>query len=403
MSEPFQNRRKTVSALKAIWGVLAALLVAALLSSGSLVSLAERQEFGTTRDIALPIARGFDRFSSFLSLDRPANALDSALNEDETTFDVESLIAIGQTQTTAPSEAVDQPSATPEQPDAPVETLSTTQPETSEPLATDPPSTGPTTTEPPTTQTPTPTDTTPTTQPPTPTTQPPTPTDTTPTTPTSSGSPFSENRRQASQDNPLKLWVGGDSLTLALTRGFGRVVSTTLVDYTRDPQISSGLTRPDFLDWPQRLARLLTEDRPEVLVVMFGGNDYQNVFFNGQLLERTEQPWLDFYRTRVGEAMDLLNQPDVEVIWVGVPIMRNGFFSSGMADLNEIYQSEASSRSSIRYFDSWELFADSNGNYTDRIDGQLVRESDGIHLTTAGGELLAEAIWEMVSPRWGLN
>lgn len=156
MSEPFQNRRKTVSALKAIWGVLAALLVAALLSSGSLVSLAERQEFGTTRDIALPIARGFDRFSSFLSLDRPANALDSALNEDETTFDVESLIAIGQTQTTAPSEAVDQPSASPEQPDAPVETLSTTQPETSEPLATDPPSTGPTTTEPPTTQTPTP-------------------------------------------------------------------------------------------------------------------------------------------------------------------------------------------------------------------------------------------------------
>jgi len=101
--------------------------------------------------------------------------------------------------------------------------------------------------------------------------------------------------------------------------------------------------------------------------------------------------------------MDLLNQPDVEVIWVGVPIMRDEFFATGMAHLNEIYQSEAASRASIRYFDTWEMFADSNGNYTDRIDGQLVRESDGIHLTTTGGVLAAEEIWATIAPRWGLE
>ena len=197
--------------------------------------------------------------------------------------------------------------------------------------------------------------------------------------------------------------MGGDSLSLSLTVGFGRVTSPTLVDFTRDTQLSSGLTRKDFLDWPQRLARLLIEDRPDVLVVMFGGNDYQDVIFNGQLLERPSQPWLDFYRSRVKEAMDLLNQPGLQAIWVGQPVMRNDFYSEGMAHLNEIYRSEAAARQSITYFDTWSLFADPQGNYTDTIDGTLVREIDGIHLNTEGGIRLARAIWQQVAPSWGLS
>ena len=209
--------------------------------------------------------------------------------------------------------------------------------------------------------------------------------------------------RPITENDPLKLWVGGDSLSLSLTVGFGRVTSPTLVDFTRDTQLSSGLTRKDFLDWPQRLARLLTEDRPDVLVIMFGGNDYQDVIFNGQLLERPSQPWLDFYRTRVAEAMDLLNQPDLQVIWVGQPIMRSDFFSTGMRHLNDIYESEAATRASITYFDTWSLFTNAEGNYTDTIDGTLMRESDGIHLNTTGGIHLARAIWSQVAPSWGLE
>ncbi len=391
-----QNPRRTVSASQAIWGVLAGLLIAALFSSGSLVDLAERQEFGTTRDVALSAARGFDRFSSFFSLDRPASALSAVFDENETTYDVESLIAIGREQPNVaePNRAPDNP------PDATTPSTEPTIPPSEPTTNTLPPTT---TTAEGTTDATAPTSTTQATT--TTTIVPPNPTTTTTTTPPAApdGAPFSANRRQVSQNNPLKLWVGGDSQTLALTRGFGRITSPTLVDYTRDPHISSGLTRPDYLDWPQRLAKLLTENRPEVLVIMFGGNDYQDVYYNGQLLKRPSQAWLDFYRTRVAEAMDLLNQPDVEVIWVGVPIMRDEFFATGMAHLNEIYQSEAASRASIRYFDTWEMFADSNGNYTDRIDGQLVRESDGIHLTTTGGVLAAEEIWATIAPRWGLE
>ena len=390
--------------------MLIGLAVAALLSSESLVGLAERQLVGTNRDVALSAARNLHRASSFLSLDRPASALRSALGKDETTYDVAALIASGQseteTDTADPDTPIDPDTANPDtssNPDTPANPdIANT------PGAPANPDTASTPADP---STPPPSNPA---QPPT--TQPATPLAQGPPSQTPSGTPaptqnptasFAPPRdlatRPVTESDPLKLWVGGDSLSLSLTVGFGRVTSPTLVDFTRDTQLSSGLTRKDFLDWPQRLARLLIEDRPDVLVVMFGGNDYQDVIFDGQLLERPSQPWLDFYRSRVKEAMDLLNQPGLQVIWVGQPVMRNDFYSEGMAHLNEIYRSEAAARQSISYFDTWSLFADPQGNYTDTIDGTLVREIDGIHLNTEGGIRLARAIWQQVAPNWGLS
>ena len=378
--------------------MLIGLAVAALLSSESLVGLAERQPVGTGRDVALSAARNLHRTSSFLSLDRPASALRSALGKDETTYDVAALIASGQGETETDQDATG------------IAPNAATQPNTENPNVADPdtaanPDAASTPATPPPSNPAQPQ----TTQPATPLAQSPTsqnpPGNPAPTqNPTASFAPPRDlASRPVTESDPLKLWVGGDSLSLSLTVGFGRVTSPTLVDFTRDTQLSSGLTRKDFLDWPQRLARLLIEDRPDVLVVMFGGNDYQDVIFDGQLLERPSQPWLDFYRSRVKEAMDLLNQPGLQVIWVGQPVMRNDFYSEGMEHLNEIYRSEASTRQSISYFDTWSLFADPQGNYTDTIDGTLVREIDGIHLNTEGGIRLARAIWQQVAPSWDLN
>ena len=376
--------------------MLIGLAVAALLSSESLVGLAERQPVGTGRDVALSAARNLHRTSSFLSLDRPASALRSALGKDETTYDVAALIASGQGEAEtdqdatgiAPNAANPDIANTPGAPANPNTASSQDTLDTPADPSTPPPDNP---AQPPTTQ-------------PTPTSQTPSSTPAPTQNPTASFAPPRDLAiRPITESDPLKLWVGGDSLSLSLTVGFGRVTSPTLVDFTRDTQLSSGLTRKDFLDWPQRLARLLIEDRPDVLVIMFGGNDYQDVIFNGQILERPSQPWLDFYRSRVKEAMDLLNQPGLQAIWVGQPVMRNDFYSEGMAHLNEIYRSEAATRQSISYFDTWSLFADPQGNYTDTIEGTLVREIDGIHLTTEGGIRLAEAIWQQVAPSWGLS
>lgn len=59
----------------AVLAVLGCLLLAALLTSDKLVSIAERQEFGGARDRNLALAEGVDRVANFLSLNRPYDAI----------------------------------------------------------------------------------------------------------------------------------------------------------------------------------------------------------------------------------------------------------------------------------------------------------------------------------------
>ena len=226
---PPPHRRHTTAA-KAVIAMLIGLAVAALLSSESLVGLAERQLVGTNRDVALSAARNLHRASSFLSLDRPASALRSALGKDETTYDVAALIASGQseteTDTADPDTPIDPDTANPDtssNPDTPANPdIANT------PGAPANPDTASTPADP---STPPPSNPA---QPPT--TQPATPLAQGPPSQTPSGTPaptqnptasFAPPRdlatRPVTESDPLKLWVGGDSLSLSLTVGFGRV------------------------------------------------------------------------------------------------------------------------------------------------------------------------------------
>ncbi len=56
------------------------------------------------------------------------------------------------------------------------------------------------------------------------------------------------------------------------------------------------------------------------------------------------------------------------------------------------------------YVDAYQLFGDENGEYTDRleIDGETVRVrvGDGVHLTPAGAEYLAEPVFALLDGRF---
>ena len=226
------NTRRNFNSRQVIVAVLLGLVVAALLASGSLVGLAERQQIGTTRDLALPVARGVDRFSSFLSLDRPASVLSDIFDEPETSYDIDALIAVGRNQTTSTTIEPPGPASSTSVP--PEDTTSSVPELDPDPSTDTTPSSTPTTQAPPSS------------------TIPPAPPNAAPpanSTPPPVAAPFAPTRRQVSQEQPLKLWVGGDSQTLALTRGFGRVIPSALTSYTSDAHLSSGLT-------PARLSRL---------------------------------------------------------------------------------------------------------------------------------------------------
>lgn len=191
----------------------------------------------------------------------------------------------------------------------------------------------------------------------------------------------------------------------------GFVGETDLITSELDYRISTGLTRPDYFNWPAHLAAELERLDPEAVVIMFGANDAQGLETDdGQVFGVLTEGWIEEYQRRVAGTMDLLRDPDGEriVYWVGQPIMRSAGFSERMAGLNAIYREEADTRPWVRYVDSYSLFADDAGQYEaflPGVDGQVqdLRQGDGIHLSRAGGDLLARRVLDLVEADAGLS
>ena len=209
--------------------------------------------------------------------------------------------------------------------------------------------------------------------------------------------------RTPEEDQPLRMYVGGDSISRDLGEGLARLTPADVVAIDLDPRPATGLSRPDFFDWSQHLAGVLTESEADVIVVLLGANDFQNVEHEGEILNRYTDEWLDLYEERVGRIMTLLSQPDVQTVWVGQPPVRESRLSDGLSRLNEVYAAQAEQHPQVTFVDTWALFSDDEGRYADELDGERLRREDGVHLTVAGGNRLARAVWEVVAPAWDLE
>ncbi len=198
----------------------------------------------------------------------------------------------------------------------------------------------------------------------------------------------------------LRFWVGGDSITETFGTSMQRVAASTgVIDPTLDYHVSTGLARPDYFNWPEYLVKSVLPNDPQVMVIMFGANDGQNMTVDGKALQRGSPEWLEEYRRRVGATMDLLKDPENDrlVVWVGAPVMRPGSGVHEMDQLDYIYWSEARSRPWIQYFDSWPFFSDADLQYVSEApnaDGVArgLRQKDGVHLSTVGGNRLSWAV-----------
>ena len=216
--------------------------------------------------------------------------------------------------------------------------------------------------------------------------------------------------RMPTESDRLRLWAGGDSLAETLTVSLGRFAEQAdLFETTTSYRVSSGMTRPDFFDWPAFLYKEAEERDLEVIVFMIGANDSQRIQnAEGDIFDRLTDEWRDEYRGRVAATMDLLAAPGRIVIWVGQPVMRESGYSERMADLNAIYESEAMARGAVFFVDTFAMFANAEGEYDrylpdDDGDLVLVRQSDGIHFTLAGGDVLALAILALISAEAGFD
>lgn len=202
--------------------------------------------------------------------------------------------------------------------------------------------------------------------------------------------------RPPTASEPLRLWVGGDSLAGVFGQSLVRMSSDTgVISATLEYKISTGLSRPDYFNWPAELQKVTEDENPEVMVLVFGSNDSQGLLNpQGEVYQPLSDGWRTEYARRVGGVMDLVSRPGRLIVWVGLPPMRDGDFSNRLADINAIYAAEARKRDAVIFVNAITVIGDQAGKYTAYLnDGsghvELVREPDGVHLTRSGGDRLA--------------
>ncbi len=213
-----------------------------------------------------------------------------------------------------------------------------------------------------------------------------------------------------------KTLVLGDSM---IAGGFGVFLERSLerdyaVPVQRAGKSSSGLARPDFYDWPTVATAIVGKSKPEASVVMFGGNDVQGLYMGkGEWITWAEDGWDEEYARRVDALADILAPGGERLFWVGMPVMRPTKFHERVKRVNVIYRARMAARPGARFVDAWDLLADDEGGYADKIaigtqpDGTpgkkvRVRAGDGIHLSPRGAEVLRDHVLGVLETELGI-
>lgn len=203
-----------------------------------------------------------------------------------------------------------------------------------------------------------------------------------------------------------KILILGDSM---IAGGFGVFLERALKkDYAmpvkRAGKSSTGLARPDFHDWPEAATAIVAKWKPDATVVMFGGNDVQGLYMGkGSWITWDEPGWDEEYGRRVDAMCEILAPAGERIFWVGMPVMRPTKFHERVKRVNVIYRARMAARPGAKFVDIWDLLADGDGAYADKIaigtnpDGtpakkQRVRAGDGIHLSPRGAEVIRDHV-----------
>jgi hypothetical protein len=210
--------------------------------------------------------------------------------------------------------------------------------------------------------------------------------------------PTPHDGARPTRKRPLRVYFGGDSLAGGPAWAFSeRALATRVIRPITEFQVSTGLVRTDFFNWPRHIKGVMAGRRPEVVIVMVGANDRQDIVLRGVHHGPGDAVWTREYRRRVGEVMRTATAGGARLIWVGMPAMRDPGFSEDMSRLDEIYASEARRHRGVAYVDAAAALGGAGGAYSDTAtdaSGRTVsaRAGDGVHLTADGSRLLAAAI-----------
>ncbi|MDQ1428481.1 MAG: uncharacterized protein QOK39_1957, partial [Acidimicrobiaceae bacterium] len=313
-----------MSAGQAIIVVLLGMILAAFLNADSLVASIEGQSFGTSRSVGLSLAKPTKTISHWTGLDLPRKLIDDLSHQSP-----------GHVASPQPQPPLS-PSALPRTP--PTTTASGT---------------------------------------PIPTT-------------TSTIAP----RRVPSAQQPLKVWLAGDSLMGTVAESFiDKTGGNSLFNDSQDFRIGTGLARPDVYDWPAAISHEMASANPDVVVLFFGANDDQDMVAGGHRFSLQSPEWQQEYARRVNQILDATANGVRQVIWIGLPAVRRPRLNQTKDYINDILKAATPKHPNVSFVDPGPVLDGAGNSFTTYLTNSsgkaiTVRESDGIHITKAGADLV---------------
>lgn len=211
-------------------------------------------------------------------------------------------------------------------------------------------------------------------------------------------------------EEPYSVLMIGDSL---VATGIGALLEKKLdahphVNCYRKGKSSSGLARYDFYDWPDQANAQIEFRKPDLVIVILGGNDGQDLTRakNGRgsrVSWNDEEKWATAYRERMDSFLAKLSEDDRKVLWLGLPQMGMRSLEKKLTLIRGV-QKEAVAALGDQgvYLDTVPFVTTEEGELLRKAKvgarGKLqeIRAEDGIHFTMAGSEYFADHVYPTV-------
>jgi hypothetical protein len=207
----------------------------------------------------------------------------------------------------------------------------------------------------------------------------------------------------------LRIGVFGDSMADGLWTGLYREMRDQPgVSVTKFSEVSTGLSRYDYVDIQAKTARQIAEQPVDVAVILFGTNDAQAISLDGEIHAFGTDGWKAAYARRIDDLVGMLRGRDVAVYWVGLPVMKRPGFDAKMQVINAVVSARMAALG-VPWIETGSLTRNAEGDYdaylpeTGTGRQRLMRANDGIHMSMAGYLRITEPVAARLKRDAGLD
>ena len=119
-----------------------------------------------------------------------------------------------------------------------------------------------------------------------------------------------------------RIQMVGDSMM----EGLGPIMHLSMreykgVEFYINARVSTGLSRPDFFNWPMQLRETLRRHKSDMVIFFFGANDRQPIVTEEGVVPIGGQRWRDAYAAKMAEMVKIVRSAGADVIWIQMPAL----------------------------------------------------------------------------------